>query len=153
AENGCATPEFGGAGTNAYPSFETSRSSDPSRTRIDDCRLPSDVNSERPSRAMAMPSSSPGANVICSGAPSGNRCRQMCKRPLPFDEKYIHRPSGDHAADVHCPSGPTRRVTRPSIDTSRHGCQTGRTISATSTQAPSGDGYERWAMPCGDPGL
>ena len=46
--------------------------------------------------------------VTCSGVPSGKRCRQVWT-PLPvLAEKYIHFPSGDQAASVHCAgAGPT----------------------------------------------
>lgn len=104
---------------------------------------------ERPSGAIAMPSSSVGPDVICSGSPFGNRCRQMWKRPPALELMYIHFPSGDHAANVHpAPGGPTRRPCElPSMGTTRHGTHGAASISTTSAHLPSGDGYERCAMP------
>src|SRR5262249_59160776 len=97
AENGCVLPALGTAGRTAYPSAETSRSPEASRSQIDDCRLPIEVSNARPSGVNATPSSSPGPNEICSGTPSGKGCRQRWKLPVLLEEKYIHFPSGDQA--------------------------------------------------------
>src|SRR5262249_41020210 len=70
--------------------------------------------------------------------------------PLPASaEKYIHRPSGDHAALVHLPGrGPTCLPgDELSNGTRRQGIHPCRSISATRTDLWSGDRYERWAMP------
>src|SRR6476660_4580483 len=68
--------------------------------------------------------------------------------------KYIHLPSGDHAASVHCDgTGPTcRPVEPPSKGTNRHGSHECISISIASTHLPSGDRYERCAMPSGGGG-
>src|SRR5579864_3670709 len=94
-----------------------------------------------PSGAIAMPSSSPGPDVICSGRPSGNLCRQMWKKPPALELRYIHLPLGDQAAKVHpAADGPTSLPTElPLMGTNRHGSHTPRSISAISTQRPSGD--------------
>ena len=82
---------------------------------------PTDVTIDRPSGAMARPTSSVGPNVICSGLPSGNRCRHRCETPLTKTLKYIQVPSGDHAAAMQAPGGPTCVPgERPSNGVSRH---------------------------------
>src|SRR6478736_10102818 len=102
-----------------------------------------------PSGSTAMPCSSVAPDVTCSGVPFGNRWRQMWKPPPVLTERYIHLPSGDHAASVHCerlgPTGPPDED--PSNGTSRHGRQPAMSISTTSTERPSGDNAARWAMP------
>ena len=88
-----------------------------------------------------MPCSSVAPDVTCSGVPLGNCWRQMWKPPPVLTERYIHLPSGDHAASVHCerlgPTGPPDDD--PSNGTSRHGRQPAMSISTTSTERPSGD--------------
>ena len=70
--------------------------------------MPIEVTNERPSGANSIPSSSVTPKVTCSGVPSGKRCRQMWYPPPVLAEKYIHFPSGDQAASVHCAgAGPT----------------------------------------------
>src|SRR6516162_7683336 len=96
---------------------------------------------ERPSEEKAMPSSSVGPEVTCSGCPSGKRWRQMWKLPSPaFELKYIQRPSGDQAAEVQAPvGGPTLLPTDvESKDNRRHGNHPA-SISAIRTHLPSGD--------------
>src|SRR5262245_44231659 len=103
---------------------------------------------ERPSGSTAIPSSSVGPAVSCSGRPSGYRWRQRCDAPPAVDVKNIHLPSGDHAADVQVAAeGPTWRPGDvPSIGTTRHGNH-GPSISETSTECPFEDRYERCAIP------
>src|SRR5258708_5125320 len=90
---------------------------------------------------MAMPSSSVGPDVICSGAPFGKRCRQVWKEPPALELKYIHLPSGDQAANVHAtPCGPTECPAElPSIGTRRQGSQA-PSISTISAHFPYGAG-------------
>jgi hypothetical protein len=90
---------------------------------------------------MAMPSSSVGPEVICSGFPVGKCWRQMWNAPPELELKYIHFPFGDHAAKVQAPSGgPTCRPGEfASSGTRRHGIQ-GPSISTTSTHLPFGEG-------------
>src|SRR5258705_29093 len=68
--------------------------------------------------------------------------------------KYIQVPSGDHAASVHCDgTGPTcRAATLPSNGTNRHGSHEWMSISMASSHRPSGERYERCAMPSGGGG-
>ena len=104
--------------------------------------MPIDVTMDRPSGDSATPSSSSGPKVICSGAPSGNLWRHRCELPPTMAAKYIHRPSGDHAAETHVPCGPTRRPAElPSNGTNRHGWLKAWTpvISTTSTHRRSGE--------------
>src|SRR5262249_14885297 len=113
------------------------------------CLAPTAVTNERPSGAMAIPSSSVGPEVICSGCPSGKRCRQVWKTPPALELKYIHCPSSDHAANVHhAPGGPTGFAGElPSKGARRQGPKPPRSfISTTRTDLPSGDGYDRCAM-------
>src|SRR4029453_14403554 len=72
----------------------------------------------------------------------------MWKPPPAFEEKYIQRPSGDQAVVVHWPSGgPTGWPgADPSNGTRRHGSQLLPSISARSTDFPSGDRADRCAM-------
>jgi hypothetical protein len=88
--------------------------------------------SDFPSGATATPSSSAGAKVICSGFPSGapcpppfpHCCRHRCVLPSTLTLRYIHRPSGDHAAAVQAPTGPTWTPAElPSIGATRQRCQ------------------------------
>ena len=95
-----------------------------------------------------MPSSSDGPELTCSGVPSGKRWRQMWN-PLPvLAEKYIHLPSGDQAALVHCAGwGPTFLPAElPSKGAKRHGCQPLKPISASRRFFRSGDKCEKWSM-------
>src|SRR5262245_36092311 len=98
---------------------------------------------------MAMPSSSLGPEVICSGWPSGKRCLQVWKVPPALELKYIHLPSGGQAAKVQPASGgPTCRPAElPSKGTSLQGSHAARSISTTSAHLPSGEGYDRCAIP------
>src|SRR6516162_8769880 len=109
------------------------------------CRTPADVTSECPSGATAMPSSSVGPNVICSGTPFGNRWRQMWNPSPASALKYIHRPSGAQPAYVQRPLvGPaTSPPEFPSNGTTRHDRQPASSISETSTHLPFGDSQER----------
>ena len=69
------------------------------------------------------------------GFPSGKRCRQVWT-PLPVSaEKYIHFPSGDQAASVHCAgAGPTGFPGElPSEGASRQGSHELKPISITMT--------------------
>src|SRR5580698_5253349 len=117
----------------AYPSEETARSPVESCIHTELCCVKIEVISERPSGATATPSSSSGPDVICSGCPSGKRCRHKCCRPSMVAPKYIQRPSGDQPADVQAPAGPTRLPRDPpAMGTKRHGSQSG-SISTTST--------------------
>src|ERR1022692_1389747 len=105
----------------------------------------------RPSGAATTDSSWVGPEVICSGAPSGKRCRQICE-PLPVVAvMYIHRPSGDHAAEEQRrPDGPTLRPAElPSKGSTRHSWMTpAESISEEiSTHFRSGERREEWAMP------
>src|SRR5262245_11646353 len=114
------------------------------------CLSPTAVINERPSGAMAMPSSSVGPEVICSGRPSEKRCRQMWNAPPALEFRYIHFPSGDHAAKVHpALGGPTcSPAVLPSIGTSLQGSHTmPGPCSTTRAHLPSGEGYDRCAMP------
>src|SRR5262245_37815014 len=73
----------------------------------------------------------------------------MWKAPPESELKYIHFPSGDHAAKVHWPvGGPICcDVELPSIGARRHRSMAPRSfISTNSMRLPSGEGYERWAM-------
>src|SRR5690349_14223922 len=106
------------------------------------CRTPTAVTNERPSGAMAIPSSSVGPEVICSGCPSGKRCRQVWNAPLELELKYIHLPSGDQAAKWHEPSsGPIGLAgDLPSKGTRRQGPKPPpASISTTSTDLRSGE--------------
>src|SRR5258706_15998589 len=96
-----------------------------------------------------MPRSSVTPDVICSGALSGKRCRQMCDSPLTPAAKYIQRPSGDQAAAVQdAPDGPTAfPAEEPSNGTRRQGSHPFESISTTRTQCPFGDNSEKWAIP------
>src|SRR5262245_9036158 len=69
-------------------------------------------------------------------------------------EKYIHFPSGDHAASVHCAgAGPTGLPSElPSNGTRRQGSHE-LSISTASSHFRSGDDAERWAMPFSLSGL
>src|SRR5262245_49850661 len=110
------------------------------------CINPTDVMKERPSGAMASPSSSVGPEVICSGSPSGNRCRHVWKAPLKLELKDSHFPSGDQAAKVQAPpAGPTWCPTElPSSGATRQCTIPPRSfISTNSIHLPSGEGYER----------
>lgn len=113
------------------------------------CPMPIDVTNERPSGAKLIPSSCVTPKVTCSGVPSGNRCRQMWTPPAVLAVKYIHFPSGDQAASVHCAdAGPTGLPeSLPSMGTSRHGSQDRASISTTSTCVRSGESDERCAIP------
>src|SRR6516164_6317428 len=92
--------------------------------------------------SMAIPSSSVGPFVICSGSPFGNRSLQIWNLPPLLVLMYIHFPSGDHVPVVHWASaGPTSRPwSFPSNGTNRHGvifpCEF---ICTTNTHFPSGD--------------
>src|SRR5262245_36547436 len=115
--------------------------------------MPTAVMNDRPSGAMARPSSSVGPEVICSGRSSVSRTEKRWRHAwnaLPALElKYIHTPSGDQPANQHAASGgPTWRPGElASIGTRRHGVQAPRSfISATSAQRPSGEGYDRCAI-------
>src|SRR5579884_3322284 len=104
---------------------------------------------ELPSGDMAIPSSSVGPEVICSGSPSGNRCLQVWKEPPSFELKYIHFPSSDHAAKWHDAfGGPTGFAGElPSKAISRQGPKPPLSfISTTRIDLRSGEGYERCAM-------
>ncbi len=103
--------------------------------------VPIDVTKLRPSGANAIPSSVATPNVTCSGLPSGKRCRQMWIPSVVLAVKYIQLPSGDQAASVHCAGvGPTRvPCDAPSMGINRHGSHERMSISATSTDFPSGD--------------
>src|SRR5215472_7201273 len=108
-------------------------------------RMPTDVSKDLPSAAMLIPSSSVGPDVICSGCPSGNLCRQMWNLPPLFELIYTHFPSGDQAPAVQEESaGPTiRSVALPSNGTTRQGSISPRfPMSTTSTHRPSGERYE-----------
>src|SRR6185436_13842197 len=104
---------------------------------------------ERPSGAMAIPSSSVGPDVICFGWPSGNRWLQVWEYPPALELRYIHFPSGDHAAKLQpAPGGPTWRPGElPSMGTSRQGIHGPFSISTTSAHLPSGEMYDRCAIP------
>src|SRR4051812_1436435 len=104
-----------------------------------DCWRPMLVIRYLPSAVIAVPSCSVGPNVICWGVPSGYLWRQMWNAPPAFDEKYIHRPSFDHAALVHCASGGLtgRPGDEPLAGTSRHGTHVPPFISTTSSDLPS----------------
>src|SRR5579862_496506 len=105
------------------------------------CSVPTAVTSDLPSGATAMPSSWLVPDVICCGTPSGNFSRQRWK-PLPASaEKYIHLPSGDHAALVHLDgAGPTTRPCEPPLKgVRRQGSQPRLSISTTSTHLRSGE--------------
>ena len=138
------------SGQKAYPSSETCRSPDASWIHTPRFCWPTEVMSERPSAATASPSSSvvPPA-VTCSGSPSGKRCRHTWN-PSPVSAvKYIHRPSGAHAALVQRPgAGPTRRPDEPPAHgISRHGVNTPpSSISTMSTHCPSGERDDRCAI-------
>src|SRR5215467_11480426 len=97
---------------------------------------------DRPSAATAMPSSSAGPDVICSGTPSGKRCRQVWNAPPALELKYIHFPSGDQAAKVHgAPCGPTSFPWELAfMGTTRQGCQGPPFRSVINAQFPSGEG-------------
>src|SRR5688500_14977452 len=100
------------------------------------------VTKDRPSGAIAMPSSDVGPEVTCSGVPLGKRCRQIWLSPTALDVKYIHFPSGDHAATVQPPpGGPTARPGElPSMGTRRQGSHKWSvSISTSRTHFPSGD--------------
>src|SRR5580704_656434 len=85
---------------------------------------PSDVIIERPSPSTAMPSSSVGPDVICSGWPLGKRWRHRWLCASVAAVKYIQEPSGDQPADRQAPSGPIGRGgDLASIEMSRHGAQ------------------------------
>src|SRR5262249_46033497 len=95
------------------------------------------------------PSSSVGPEVICSGSPSGKRCRQIWNIPPAFELKYIHFPSGDHAPKWHAASGgPTNFAGElPSKGTRRQGSNPLLAfISTISTEVRSGERYDRCAM-------
>jgi hypothetical protein len=64
-------------GCSAWPSSEICRSPRRSCTQMLLCFTPTAVTYERPSGANAIPSSSVGPELICSGCPSGKRCRQV----------------------------------------------------------------------------
>src|SRR5215467_12204447 len=101
---------------------------------------------EWPFGAIAMPSSSFGPEVICSGCPSGKCCRQIWKVPPALEFRYIHFPSGDHAAAVHpALAAPTCQPAElPSVGTSRQGGHTAPgACSTTSAHLLSGNGYRR----------
>src|SRR4030081_2573822 len=68
--------------------------------------------------------------------------------------KYIHWPSGDHAASVHCDGiGPTGFPVEPrSNGINRHGSHEWMSISTESIHRPSGERYDRCAMPSGGGG-
>src|SRR6266481_48913 len=136
----------------ANPSDVSWRSLPESWIQMDACLMPTLVITYLPSGVGAVPSSSVAPEVICSGVPSGNFCRQMWKLPDAVEEKYIHWPSGDHAAVVHCPSfGPARLPgDEPSKGTRRHGSHADPSISATSNHLRSGDNADRWAHKCRD---
>src|SRR6266699_6202230 len=94
-------------GEKAYPSEEIWRSPFASCIHTVPCALPTEVISDLPSGAIAIPSSSVGPEVIRWATPFGYRTRQMWKPTLPAsDVRQIHFPSGDQAADVQSPSGP-----------------------------------------------
>src|SRR5579862_7274550 len=98
---------------------------------------------DRPSGAIAIPSSSVGPDVTCSGLPSGNRWRQTWNVPPSDELRYIHFPSIDHAADRQAArAGPTARPGEvPSIGTRRQGRNTPtESISTSKTHFPSGEG-------------
>ena len=119
------------------------RSPPPSCNQTELCVSPTAVMNERPSAAMASPSSSVGPEVICSGRPSGKRCRQAWKAPPESEVKYIHSPSGDHAAKEHWPvGGPTCCPAElPSSGARRHRTRAPRSfISTRSIHLPSGEG-------------
>src|ERR1700722_75651 len=98
-----------------------------------------EVIRELPSGAMAMPLSSLEPDVICSGCPSGKRCRHKCRRPDTWTPKYIHFPSGDQAAEVQAPSGPTCRPGDPPEKGTTRQAWNLSTISASKTHFLSGD--------------
>src|ERR1700686_686802 len=96
---------------------------------------------ERPSRLTAMPASSAGPEVICSASPLGNGWRHRWLEPLAYALKYIQLPSGDQAADVHGPGGPTGDpADLPSRGSNGQRCQApGGPISPMGTHLGSGD--------------
>src|SRR5258708_14686176 len=99
---------------------------------------------------MFTPSSSVRPKVSCSGSPSGKRCRQRWNSSLTFAVKYIHLPSDDQPAAVHCPfAGPTvRPVEDASKGIRRHGSHGAVvSISTISSHLRLGERKERGAMP------
>src|SRR5260370_25612779 len=132
----------------ANPSEVSWRSPPESWIQMDACLRPTLVITYLPSGVGAVPSSSVAPEVICSGVPSGNFCRQMWKLPDAVEEKYIHWPSGDHAALVHCPSfGPARLpVDEPSKGRIRHLSQAVPSISAITNHFSSFNTAARRAM-------
>src|SRR5262249_40097511 len=101
-----------------------------------------EVIRDRPSGAIAMPSSSVGPDVNCSGGPSGKHCRHKCRRPSTRTAKYIQVPSGDHAAAEHRPGGPACLPAElPFRGTKRHGLKT-RSDSTIKTHWRSGEALE-----------
>src|SRR5579859_295648 len=104
-------------------------------------RRPTDVIMERPSGDRAIPSSSVGPEVSCSGLPSGKRCRQIWKLSSPCKLRYIHFPSCDQAALVHGAfASPTcLPADPPPTGTTRQGNHSPLSISTSRTHLPSGE--------------
>src|SRR5271165_3724545 len=112
--------------------------------------MPAEVTSEWPSGETAMPSSSVGPKVSCSGSPPG-KCWRQIWNPLPTSAlKYIVLPSGLHPAYVQgAVFGPAvSPLLLPSKGTTRHGRHPPLPISdEIRTHLPSGDIQERCAIP------
>src|SRR6185369_11182296 len=115
---------------------------------------PTEVIRDCPFGSTAIPRSSVTPEVIRSGRPSGNCCRQRWESPSTAAAKYIHPPSGDHAAAVHpAPAGPTGfPIVDPSKGRSLHGSQPLVSISTASIHCPLGASSEKCAIPSVDRG-
>src|SRR5664279_667356 len=143
------TPPNPSPGRLAKPSPEIWRSPHASCTQTELCRIPADVTSERPSGETAIPSSSVGPKVNCSGTPPG-KCWRQIWYPSPASAlKYIILPSGLHAAYVQrAVFGPAvSPPLLPSKGSTRHGRHPTLSISETRVHLPSGDIQERCAIP------
>src|SRR5688500_16894363 len=115
-------PSFAMRGASTNPSEDKKRAPLLSRTQSALDWRPTDVMTDAPSGAAAVPCSSvAGPDVNASGVPFGKRARHRWGDSPSKTAKYLHCPSGDQAADRHEPAGPIGRApASPSKGTRRH---------------------------------